>query len=349
MIADKAPELRSAPNLSHQQMAIQNLLGGPVAMDGRMKVSEKCFQARGNLAVINAPSPEDEALHRWRLREFVDVERRFAKRWRDSIQSIDLQAVAAGVKALGKGAICNTLDKAKEVADEVIARSAVPDLIKLVCLVLSADPKVEPVATERWRASGGQPFVAFAPYAAHILTVEVFFQLALGGGLVSPEPNSRTDIIYFYYVPFCNVFVSSDRLHRRCSPFFLRSDQCFVWGQELKADLKKLVGRYLALPEDVKEKGVISFARTPPPDDMDCLVGNLWDRFGGKSWRDPRREISKEMQQALMDIMKKYADAPESEFPADLSKVGMIQVNRRVNARKGSFYQVPKGSKNQQS
>jgi hypothetical protein len=48
------------------------------------------------------------------------------------------------------------------------------------------------------------------------------------------------DIAYLYYLPFCMVFASSDNLHKRVVPLFLRPDQSFVEGPDLKADLKKI-------------------------------------------------------------------------------------------------------------
>lgn len=80
--------------------------------------------------------------------------------------------------------------------------------------------------------------------------MEVFFQIALAGHLISTERKSnRTDIAYLLYLPFSQVFVSSDRLHQNCALHFLRPDQTFVWGQDLKASLQRLVVYYQALPE----------------------------------------------------------------------------------------------------
>jgi hypothetical protein len=62
------------------------------------------------------------------------------------------------------------------------------------------------------------------------------------------------DLAYLYYLPFCMVFVSNDRLHERCVPCSLTEhkaivdgwelsvDQEFVSGRNLKADLAKLDG-----------------------------------------------------------------------------------------------------------
>ena len=68
----------------------------------------------------------------------------------------------------------------------------------------------------------------------------MFFQIALGAGLIGTErPSNRIDIVYLFYLPFSQVFVSTDNLHRRAAAFFLRTDQSFIWGPDLKAHLKK--------------------------------------------------------------------------------------------------------------
>ena len=69
----------------------------------------------------------------------------------------------------------------------------------------------------------------FAPYAAHVLTVELFFYLALSAGLISGDrPSNKIDIAYLYYLPFCMVFVSNDNLHAKTVPLFTDENRIFV-------------------------------------------------------------------------------------------------------------------------
>ena len=109
---------------------------------------------------------------------------------------------------------------------------------------------------------GFQPLVNYAPYAAHVLTIELFFHIAVQANLVTPF--DKQDIGYLSYLPFSFLFVSSDKLHRQCAPLFLRSDQGFIWGPELKADLAQIVERYEGFSEVEREKGMMKFAPVPP-------------------------------------------------------------------------------------
>ena len=89
--------------------------------------------------------------------------------------------------------------------------------------------------------------------------------------------SNKADIAYLYYLPFCMVFTSRDDLQVRSAPLFLRTDQSFVHGDDLKADLKRLDEYYDALPEREKEERRFSFAAHPPNDDS-YLVTQLWKK-----------------------------------------------------------------------
>ena len=55
----------------------------------------------------------------------------------------------------------------------------------------------------RWKSAGGPPLYEFAPYAAHVFKVDMFFVIALAAGLIPKptRPSNRVDIAYLYYLP----------------------------------------------------------------------------------------------------------------------------------------------------
>jgi hypothetical protein len=133
---------------------------------------------------------------------------------------------------------------------------------------------------EAWKRKGRRPLKAFAPYAAHVVAVELFFQFGLAAHLIaSNRPSNRTDIAYLFYLPFCTLFASSDNLHRRTAPHFLRPDQKFVWGHDLKAGHAFLAGAGGAA-------GIMSFADVPPDGNM---VADLWDKHLRSGVRNEER------------------------------------------------------------
>ena len=276
IIADKVPELSSYPNLHHTNLGIANLMGQPITMEGRVIVAGgRPVKVDGKSGVVYGQSPEAEAFSRWQKREFLHVERHIARTWRQALNAIDLMTLAAGMRAMGVDAqTCRTLAEAREIARAFLNRTDnVPDQIKLARIVLGAPVPCEALALKEWEARGRPSLAAYAPYAGHMMAVELFFQIALAANLIGTErPSNRVDIAYLFYLPFCQVFVSSDKLHRRCAPNFLLPDQDFVWGPDLKERLKQLVEHYSALPEEEKEQGLHQCAPAPLPDDLSPMA-----------------------------------------------------------------------------
>jgi hypothetical protein len=182
----------------------------------------------------------------------------------------------------------------------------------------------------------------FAPYAAYALTIEVFFQIALAAGLIATERvSNRTDIAYLFYLPFCMVFISQDSLHRRCAPLFMRRDQQFIWGIDLKAALRSANAHFLKLPEAERDKGIMSFAGVPPPDN---LIGHIWDRHLRPGFRDePDPKLSPEAESALVKKLTAFTGQPTLEVDAArVESEDMISIRRMVHKRRGSWWQLPK-------
>lgn len=294
-------------------------------------------------------SPEAQAFSRWQMGEFHIIEREFASIWRRSLSTLDLDAISGSFREIGIGGESSrTLAEAKDVASRVVADpNKAQQLIVLALIFLGTSPQQRAIVLSQWRDSGSPPIASYAPYAAYVLTVEVFFQIAMAASLISTARRSnRVDIGYLFYLPFSMVFISSDGLHHRCAPLFLRSDQEFVWGADLKKDLARLNEHFVGLPEDTKEKGVFAFAATPPKDG-DLLVSRLWDRHL-LPWRDRSSEPvqrSPEQEAELIDQVKQVTKAPE--LPPDQvdfvpSDPDILSLDHRVRKRKGSWWQLPK-------
>lgn len=353
-IADKTPEFHGGPCNYHGTLCLANLMGHNVPMDGRIPLGggRLVKTDEGKSGAVFEPSPEAQALSRWQDGKFLEVERGFAKVWRTSLGNLDLLAVASGIRAMGiDRKTCKSLDQAKEMADAIISSAGPSNIIKLASIFLGFSLKVEKSILEEWAKADYSPLPVYAPYAAHVLSMEVFFQIALGSNQISSQRlSNRTDIAYLFYLPFCTIFVSSDKLHRRCAPLFLRADQEFVWGEDLQADLKQLNEHYSNLPDAEKEKGITRFASTPPQED-DFLVGRLWDSHL-RPWRDGKPYspdiMNSEAEKRLVEYIEKEAEArslsPE-EIDFDPTNTDFLTIKRKVQPRKGSWWQLPKDLK----
>lgn len=353
MIADKFPEMHGTPCAFHVTLAIGNLEGHSVSMTGRIPLfGGRMVKAGNRTGVVYEESPEAQAFSRWQMGEFLSVEREYAQMWRRMLSTLDLDEISKKFRMIGIGGESSrTLAEAKEAASRVLADAGrTQQLIELSCLFLGVSPQQQSRILARWAEAGSPPMVFYAPYAAYVLTVEVFFQIALAASLISrARPSNRVDIAYLFYLPFAMVFISSDRLHARCAPLFLRSDQEFVWGLDLKKDLARLNEYFSQLPQDTKEKGVLTLAGSPPRDG-DFLVAQLWDRHL-RPWRDRSEEplqLSSEAHARLINQLKQIAEAPElprDQVDFDPRDPDSLSLNRRVRKQKGSWWQVPKDLK----
>lgn len=106
----------------------------------------------------------------------------------------------------------------------------------------------------------------------------MFFYLAMSNGLISDQrPSNLMDMAYLYYLPFAEIFVSSDKLHRAVAQLFLRGTQEFVWGPDLKADLRLADEHFSSLPEQERARGLFLLASAPP--ENAARIAGHWDKF----------------------------------------------------------------------
>jgi hypothetical protein len=201
---------------------------------------------------------------------------------------------------------------------------------------------------QRWEYHGKPPIKEFAPYTAHVMTVDLFFCLALGADLIGRERQSnKIDIAYLYYLPFCMIFTSRDKLHQKTAPLFMDDRQVFVHGDELKADLAKLDAHYSSsLSDEEKLRGVMSFAHYPPVVG-DFLVSKLWDKLMNPEWRKravgPPAIKFKESEARIIAEINELADAPRLNVaPHDsLEEAGAMVVKRSVPLFRGKWRMFP--------
>jgi hypothetical protein len=294
-------------------------------------------------------TPEEEAFRRWQKGEFLELERKEAATWRKALSELDLVSVGKEMRALGfTQNTCKSLQDAKAIADALVRSSSNPyALLAVAGMFFDIPQHLHSRISEAWKRAHKRSLPEFAPYAAYALTVEMFFQIALGAGLIGGErPSNRTDIAYLFYLPFSMVFVSSDRLHRRTAPLFMREDQAFAWGIDVKSALKVTNDHFLQLPEPDRDRGIRKFAHASPAGN---LVSELWDRFMRKGYREeePVETRSSEEEAALVARLKEFVQRPTLAT----GEVGsgddaeMMSIARTVRMRRGSWWQLPKDYK----
>ena len=238
IIAQKTPQLSGGPCMFHHAMAVQNLLGAAVPMDGRvLRPAGRYVKGGARTGVVYDESPEMKAYGRWREEQFLNVEHEFAAGWRRTLEEADMDEIAKGLRKMGvDGKSCTSLPQAKQMAQAFVERSNKTYERLGTAVEFFGIPQRDHYALiERWKDRGQPPLAKFAPYAAYVLTVEMFFHIGVAARLISSDrPSNRNDIAYLFYLPFCKMVVSSDKLHRRTASLLLRANQEFVLGRRPK-------------------------------------------------------------------------------------------------------------------
>ena len=291
-----------------------------------------------------------KAYSRWGEERFFDVERESAADWRKTLEEADMDEIAKGLRKMGVDSkSCTSLAQAKQMAQAFVKGSSNPfERLATAVQFFQIPRRHHEALIERWTNLHQPPLARFAPYAAYVLTVEMFFHIAVAARLISPDrPSNRTDIAYLFYLPFCKMFVSSDKLHRHTSKLFLRADQEFVWGTDLKADLKRLNARYDALPAEEREKGVMRIARHPPVDG-EFLTTTLWRKWLPDTAfldRDHAGEMDPAVSRKLTESLKAFTEGEmisEAQMKKSGGELEAMAIQRSIPRKKGSWYLLPK-------
>lgn len=354
IIADKTPVLAGAPCVHHRELCISSLMGQPVPMNSQIpRAGGRPVQSpEGERGLVFDESPEAAAFTRWQHEEFQQIERRYARRWREMLSNLDLPATAARMRILGiDSKACSTVEQAHAIANQLVHGRREPFLqMELLFSFLDIPPELGRPILQRWTIDQNRPLAEYAPYAAFVLTVEIFFQIALAANLISEGRSSnRVDISYLCYLPFCMIFISSDKLHKKCAGVFLRKNQDFVWGPDLKAELAHQNSEFAKLPPDVLETGLLKFARAPLGKEGN-LVQRLWDRHT-TGWRQRDQKnvgLTPEAENVFVEKMRSFAKAPTappSVEDDDGAVLDQIAIRRLVPQRKGNWWLLPKDLK----
>jgi hypothetical protein len=354
-LAYKTPDT-GCVNTHHENLLFGELTGqGIVEMSGRPVLSGGQTMKLGNeTGIIFREPPEIEAFQRWQKHEFLEIERTIAKKWREGLKSATSEEIFKLFRQFfSLSGTPKSLDELKGLVDKIIDNPNQREFFIFGLSVIGVLPEAQKSILERWEKSGKKPIREFSPYFTYVLSIDLFYYLGTASNLFSNFRHSQThkiDIAYLYYLPFCKIFVSNDKIHSGIASFFLRPDQTFINGIDFKADLVKLDQYYSVLPEEVKNRGVVTFASIPP-DDTSFLVSQMWDKYMATTWRnlktkkfDGTDKVDPETEKAILEKIKKFAKEAK---PVDQSTVvnsddahNMV-VKHMVSKTKGKWRRFP--------
>lgn len=352
-LALKTPDMHSKQNIHHRTLLEGELAGLPGSIDmsyGRPHIGGgRTVELAGKTGTIFQPSPEEEAMLRWQNHDFLQLERQRAKKWRESLSNINFEDQYQFFQSFFPISKPKTLPDVKRLVDFHIDEPDQEKLLVFGLTLIGTSQEFLRDVVVRWRNVGKPPIRLFAPYFTYVLSVDLFFYIAIAADLISRgRASHKIDIAYLYYLPFCMVFTSNDNLHAKIAPFFLRNNQTFILGTEIKEDLVKLDAYYSTFSPEILERGIMSFARRPPHDNS-FLITRLWNKHMNKDWKDEENVASKPVVGAADKIMKMMRDLKDNGVPVPDSTVissdqeghSMI-IERKVLAKKGKWPRFPK-------
>lgn len=350
-LALKTPLQHSYPNIHHSTLVFEDLLGNSIEMSNRIILSggETKISPDGKIGIHYNQFPEAAAMNRWQEENFLEIEQKYAEKWRSSLSNINFNSMIGIVKnIIPTGIKFRELKEIKDFTDDFIKNND-KEIYYLAFEILSVPSELQSSIIDRWYDEKKPSLYKFAPYAAYVFKVYIFFFLSLFSDLISKDrPSNIIDLAYLFYLPFCMVFTSNDRLHNKTTPLFIGDNQVFIIGQNLKASLNELDNFYSKLPENIKSRGINEFA-VYPPEDIDTLVVQLWDRFlpewrnlARKKKEEPPLSAEKEKEQ-VKNIKKQIKEARpfKSNKKITEDKTDRVFFKRIILTKKGKWKLVP--------
>lgn len=270
-----------ATNADYRNLCVQSLLGNHFPLDGRI-IPQSAHLSRGpdgSYGVIISLSPLNQAILRWRRGEFEEFELEFAGFWRKTTQNLDLDSFRDQLNV--HHIILPRIDNLPELqatVDRLLATTTFQDVwLSWLLDQLSFSEEYEMAIHARWSSRPSVLLKDFSPYSWHCIRVLLMLLIGTRHRLLRWRSTNLLDVQYLYYLPFCKVFISDDRLHCDLAPLLIRDDQSFVVGEELKADLQHLSKFSQSLSEKERKKLTYALGFYPPPK-KDSLVHHLWKK-----------------------------------------------------------------------
>lgn len=263
----------TAVSMGYRTLLMGDLDGAVVPMTGQI-IPENAIsmtEADGSESVLVDIGPANMLILRLASSQATNADRSFADAWRATSANLSLSGLHAFIYQNGVTiARARTLEELSRSVDEALDNAAFQESWFLWALGWIRNDLLRQRIGWRWSGSAKQ-LRSFAPYAYHCLRGQVLLH---AGGQFNLIPKWKSthliDLQYLYYLPFCGVFVSDDRLHRALGPLMCRPDQRFVRLQDFKRGLALLATHLKA------DDGVPSSRTSDPPRLPDNPATEAW-------------------------------------------------------------------------
>ena len=292
-LAEKFGGSGPVTNVDYRTLCMNSLLGNHFPLVGSIipQSARTVHDPEGGQGMVIDLSPLNHAILRWQDGKFEEFEQEFAGYWRKVTQNLDLDSFRDQLNAhhviLPK---VTDLDELRQTVDTLLATAAYQDIwLSWLLDQLSLPQHSETMILMRWRARTSALMKDFSPYSNHCLRALLMLLVGTRHKLLRWQPTNLIDVQYLYYLPFCMVFASNDRLHCDLAPLLIRNDQSFAHGGELKADLNRIEEFEKSLNDLERKKLAYALGSYPLPK-KDSVVHKLWKKHM-RPWRPGRGRL----------------------------------------------------------
>jgi uncharacterized protein YaaR (DUF327 family) len=288
-----------------RELLTAELFGYEINMDGRPILSrgKDIVDNEGNRGVFFEESPEYEALRKWTEGKYSEAEKQLAENWRNSTKKITLDKAKNQSDSFKK---IKNIDELKKFTTKVLENPEFQlDLLQLILKGITFSQDIRNEVCKRWLDCEMPLIKNYAPYAYYYLLVNLTFYFGVSRNLLSDRSTNIIDLEYVYYLPFCKVFTSSDKFLRDFSQLFLTKEQIFIWGEDLKSDLKAFCDYWEEKGNDERFRYQQDYGNYPPdiPSSLTCSIWQKWVRTGRRKQEKLTPEREKEIMKKLKPIM----------------------------------------------
>ena len=261
-------------NASYLILAREDMLGATVPMTGQIIPDNAVTTDRMTMVDL---SPLNYSIMRWASGTFSESEKELSTLWRTHARSLGYSGLE---RSLRRHRLIlprpSDIDAIVGVVDDLLGRLPLQDVwVEWAIEHFASGRSTGGAARRTWQASPRAFLQDHAPYAHHCLRCLLALLVAVKHGFLGKQPTHLIDLQYLYYLPFCHVLVSDDKVHRRLAPPLMRSDQSFVRGLRLKASLAAVADEWEGLPKDAQRRRSFALGEYPPPIDPPALH-ELW-------------------------------------------------------------------------
>ncbi len=292
-------------NTHYRNLIYGDLLGNRPSLDGRPNVNiEKVVTSESGMkGQIIIMTKEEKSIYKWKDGDFNTADHELSEFWRSTTTQEDvLINLKETLLSSGRKPDFKDFSSLNEMVDRILEVDDIQELLLGVIIQLyGIDGNTAVKIFSRWYFEGKPLIKSFSPYAFHCLKVDTLFIMGLTSSLIHTRPTNAVDCEYLYYLPFCKVFTSNDKLHKNLVPLLLRPDQKFITGEQLKEDMA-MIHNYF------EEKGIEEKRKfkDEPPIIENSFTFQLWhEYFGYPENISKRRKVSEE------DLVKAKAKIDE--------------------------------------